>query len=73
VFGNLPEYSTPEEVALSKIMQEIWAGFAKNPKTGPGWREGIGHFRNTGEIDIESPALLDRNCALFEELYDGRA
>lgn len=29
--------ATPTQVALSKYMQGVWAGFAKNPSAGPGW------------------------------------
>ncbi|KAB8606240.1 hypothetical protein FH972_025870 [Carpinus fangiana] len=29
--------ATADEKALSKYMQGVWAGWAKNPKAGPGW------------------------------------
>jgi hypothetical protein len=66
---------SPEELSLSKIMQVTWANFAKNPKKGPGWEKvgtlgerELGHFNYDGKLRIEGPALLDRNCAVLEEI-----
>jgi hypothetical protein len=74
VFGNLPEYSTPEEVALSRVMQETWAQFAKDPAKGPGWDGGrLGHFRYDGRVLIDSTTRLEQNCEIYDGLYEGRA
>jgi len=42
VFGTYPLVNqlgsaTADQIALSKAMQGIWAGFVKNPSAGPGW------------------------------------
>jgi carboxylesterase type B len=80
VFGNLADTSTPEELALSKLMQKTWGDFAKRPDIGPGWAQvhtagalDLGHFHSDGRWRQESATFVDRNCRIFEKLYEGRA
>jgi hypothetical protein len=55
-------------------MQKTWARFAKDPKQGPGWNgEELGTFGYAGKLLADSPVLLDRHCAMFDRLYEGRA
>jgi hypothetical protein len=55
-------------------MQETWANFAKTPGIDPGWNGGdLRHFRGDGKSVVDSSALLDRNCDIYKELYEGRA
>lgn len=78
IFGNLKtpvSPPTPGEISLSKLMQTTWAEFAKNPDKGPGWPKVdnvggnyLGHFGSDGKLRVESPAFLDRNCAVFGDL-----
>ena len=38
VFGTYPSVNaTVEQARVSKELQTVWANFAKNPETGPGW------------------------------------
>jgi carboxylesterase type B len=80
IFGNLPNKSTMEEIALSRLMQKTWADFAKSPEAGPGWDKygvaggrDLGHFRSDGKLFADSPSRFDRNCHIFESMYTGRA
>jgi carboxylesterase type B len=82
VFGNLITQKnsfTPEHIALSKQMQQVWAQFAKYPNRGPGWsivgtsENDLGKFGSDGKLVVQSSKGLDQNCKLFEKLYDGRA
>lgn len=62
-------------------MQNIWAGFAKNPVLGPGWNAvGTGASFAGGEagldvsviqpigVEVELQQALDGNCAVLAEL-----
>lgn len=80
VFENLQDGSTKEESELSGLMQKIWADFAKNPNAGPGWDKvgtawgrNLGRFDRDGRMWVDSPEIIDRNCGIFESLFEGRA
>jgi carboxylesterase type B len=83
VFGNLKTPKGPssaEEKSLSVAMQSAWANFAKDPFTGPGWdRVGapggkdLGHFNYNGKLILDTPAFLDRNCHIFEDLIAAKS
>jgi hypothetical protein len=72
--------TTAEEKSLSVAMQTAWANFAKDPTAGPGWdRVGtpggkdLGHFNYNGKLVLDTPAYLDRNCPLFEDLVAAKS
>jgi hypothetical protein len=64
-------------------MQKAWADFAKNPTSGPGWpRVGsddkdLGVFttilNSKDHLVNVSPKTVDRNCEIFQSIYNGRA
>jgi len=45
---------TANQIALSKYMQGAWAGFAKNPTSGPGWPK-LGSAAGVELGDLGSP------------------
>lgn len=56
VFGTYPLVNalgaaTADQIALSKTMQGIWAGFVKNPSAGPGWPK-LGSTMNGQELGV---------------------
>ncbi|KAK5109587.1 hypothetical protein LTR85_002479 [Meristemomyces frigidus] len=84
VWGTYPtstQYGsvTPDQIALSKYMQGVWAGFAKNPTAGPGWPKlgsnggvELGDLGNaaenaTGERTV-ALSEADYPCALYDPI-----
>ena len=81
VRGTYPaEGATPQEIALSKYMQDAWARFAKNPKQGPGWnRLGTNGGADLGElganggtgVTVIPEEKIDVQCHLYKTFLEG--
>jgi carboxylesterase type B len=72
VFGTYPkEGATAEQDAVSAVMQRVWANFAKDPYSGPGWPQvpSVGVFENDG-VHQESVYEVDgAGCDIFKGIY----
>ena len=77
VFGE-PQTSAANQ-ALSAKIQAAWAGFAKDPASGPGWpryaptsssRADVGGEGNRVAITMISPDVVDSRCSVFWDAYD---
>lgn len=87
VFGTLQNKQQNldgDAIFLSRTMQKAWADFAKDPTKGPGWPKvgssdtDLGAFTTLfvdgkNHLMAISPKELDKNCDLFQLLYNGRA
>lgn len=71
--------STAQQEALSKYMQGAWAGFAKNPKAGPGWNKlgtyngsdlGVLGWQGSGGVTVTNRTIADKKCAVFAPVYN---
>ncbi|KAJ6783124.1 hypothetical protein PWT90_07159 [Aphanocladium album] len=83
IFGTYPEKgATSFQDESSRMMQKIWADFAKNPKAGPGWAQVpsvqvLGGGARPGESDdgrIASVTVqssdIDARCGIYEPFYN---
>ncbi|KAH6617503.1 Alpha/Beta hydrolase protein, partial [Chaetomium tenue] len=77
VFGS-PQ-STPANQALGAKIQGAWAGFAKNPSSGPGWVKytpdtpslaDLGGEGDRASITVIDPVVVDSRCSVFWDAYD---
>jgi hypothetical protein len=61
------------------LMMKTWADFAKDPEKGAPWPrvgsadDDVGVIGADATIRAINPAVIDRNCKLFDKLYEGRA
>lgn len=74
VYGTYSqEGATEEEKSLSLFMQAAWAGFAKHPYKGPGWKPvpAVGELGTNGALLTETTAAeLDRRCGFYMEAFE---
>ncbi|KAJ9641752.1 uncharacterized protein PV06_03775 [Exophiala oligosperma] len=74
IYGTYPqEGATAEEKSFSLFMQGAWAGFAKHPYRGPGWKPvpAIGELGTNGiNLTETTAAELDRRCDFFLEAFE---
>lgn len=72
VFGTYPLSNklgevTPTQVELSKYMQGVWAGFAKDPSGGPGWPKlGSNFGKELGVLGGKNVPGGEETVSLFE-------
>ena len=75
--------ATADQIGLSQSIQKLWADFAKNPTSGPGWPAystnpstavvGLlgGPSKPRGEVDLLA-SKTDPYCAIFEPVFQQR-
>lgn len=79
VWGTYPVVNaTDQEVALSAFMQTAWATFAKDPKSGPGWKASDGTSgdelaclgcEGSSGVQMISASVIDARCSLYAPLF----
>jgi carboxylesterase type B len=77
--GRSKDKITQNDMKLMDLMMKTWADFAKDPDKGLPWPKVGSADNDLGVIDADAtiravnPAVVDRNCRLYEKLYEGNA
>jgi carboxylesterase type B len=78
IFGTYPTVNaTEQQVALSAFMQTAWATFAKDPKSGPGWKASDGTSSDevaclgcegSSGLEMIPVSVIDARCEQYASL-----